>query len=64
LESFDPAASRDEARSAAERINLRYTEKDGTLRILKKMLAADIDDEFVVIEPGREIGFDMFDDRM
>ncbi|MDR3225182.1 MAG: DUF1638 domain-containing protein [Clostridiales Family XIII bacterium] len=64
LESFDPAAYRDEARAAAERINLKFTEKDGTLRILKKMLAADIDDEFVIIEPNQEIDFDMFDGRI
>jgi len=48
----DQAEYIDYARTAAEKLNLKFERIKGNRTILKKMLAGEWDDDFVVVEPG------------
>ena len=51
---------REYTRQTAERFHLRYEEVPGSNAMVKKMLAGDWDDEFVVVEPGDTIRYEHF----
>jgi hypothetical protein len=51
---------RDYARRASEKFDLRYEEIDGSPALVQKMIAGPWDDEFVVVQPGETITYEMF----
>jgi hypothetical protein len=51
---------RDYARRNSEKFGLRYEEIDGSPALVKKMIAGPWDDEFVVVQPGETITYEMF----
>jgi hypothetical protein len=51
---------RDYARLIAEKFHLQYDEIKGSSRLLKKLLAGEWDDEFVVLEKGQVFTLDQF----
>ena len=54
--NYDMERYRDFARSMAEFLELGFEEVPGSNRLLLKMLEGSWDDEFVVVEPGGEVG--------
>jgi hypothetical protein len=44
----------------AQRYGLRYEEIPGTNTLMRKLVSGKWDDDFIVVEPGQEITFDMF----
>ena len=51
---------RDYARQISAKFSLRYEEIEGSPALVKKMIAGPWDDEFVVVEPGQTITYEMF----
>lgn len=51
---------REQARRRAARLNLNYEEIAGSTAFMEKIAHAEWDDEFVVVPPGRPIGFKDF----
>jgi hypothetical protein len=45
------------SREKAAELNLRFEEIQGSNRLVKKLIAGPWDEEFVVVEPGREVRF-------
>ena len=53
---------RDYARKLAEFFDLTYEELPGSSTLIGKLLNGDWDEDFVVVEPGERVRFDMFRD--
>jgi hypothetical protein len=58
--NYDPAEWREKAKQEADKLGLEFEEIQGTNEIFDKILALDIDDEFLLIKPGNTIKTDMF----
>jgi hypothetical protein len=48
------------AHQAAEELNLRFEEIEGTTQLLKKMITGPWDSDFVVARPGHSLGLEDF----
>lgn len=44
----------------AETFNLRFEEIPGSNSLIKKLLTGEWDEEFIVVQPGEKIEYDMF----
>jgi len=51
---------REYAQKVAETSNLRFKEIRGSNSLIKKLLAGEWDQEFIVVQPGEKINYDMF----
>ncbi len=51
---------RDYSKKTAERFDLRFEEIEGSSSLIQKMLTGPWDDEFVVIQPGESVKYEMF----
>lgn len=51
---------REYAKKVAETFNLRFEEIPGSNSLIKKLLTGEWDEEFIVVQPGEKIEYDMF----
>ncbi|MBP1609533.1 MAG: hypothetical protein H6Q04_1768 [Acidobacteria bacterium] len=59
-ESIDLEGDRQYAHRFAERFSMRYEEMESSSRLLHKLVSGDWDEEFVVMEPGKEVTQEQF----
>ena len=59
-DSHDREQYRQYAATVAEQFDLTLEEIAGSVRMLEKLLKGDWDDDFVVVEPGETVHFEMF----
>jgi uncharacterized protein DUF1638 len=59
-QAADVEADRRYSVAMAKRFNMRYEEKSGTSDLLRRMAEGQWDSEFVIVEPGQEVGLEQF----
>lgn len=57
---YDIAACQEDASHVAEILGLELTRQAGTIRILKKLVTRQWDDEFIICEPGQAVRQEQF----
>ncbi len=57
---YDIERYREYARQTAERYGFRFEEIEGSNALVKKMIAGDWDDDFVVVKPGETLRYNQF----
>jgi len=58
--NYNPESCRELARKEAEKLGLRFEEIKGSNNYFDQMIRGDFDQNFVVLEPGQSLKFNMF----
>ena len=61
--NYDPARWRKMAREEAKKLDLKFEEVKGTGDFFKKISEGNWDKDFVIVDPGKKVTADMFDNN-
>ncbi len=61
--AYELESAKDDAQHVADVLGLELTAQEGTLRILRKLVTRQWDDEFLICQPGEEVQQDHFFSR-